>query len=186
MAQLRMRFKARTDFPIPALPDGFQLTTLNPDKDIMGWIETCAEGLGITEWSPADFQKNMLDPEGLSPEQIFVIKTDDGQVVATATAWDKGSGNGYVHMVAARPEYRGKALGVIVCKAVMDWLDSHGITRILLWTDDFRLPAIKTYLRLGFLPELFDFDMETRWKAILPKLDMTSAVYRCEYVESEL
>ena len=46
---------------------------------------------------------------------------------------------------------------------------SAGYTRIYLKTDDWRLPAIKTYLKLGFIPFLFLPDMEGRWRDVCEK-----------------
>jgi hypothetical protein len=36
-----------------------------------------------------------------------------------------------------------------------------------LTTDDFRVPAIRSYLRAGFLPVLYQEDMAQRWAAVL-------------------
>jgi hypothetical protein len=35
-----------------------------------------------------------------------------------------------------------------------------------LHTDDFRLPAIKTYLKLGFTPQVDSAEVADRWKKI--------------------
>jgi mycothiol synthase len=45
-------------------------------------------------------------------------------------------------------------------------MDREGRTRAVLNTDDFRIPAIKTYLNLGFLPVLADHDYYDRWKSL--------------------
>ena len=41
---------------------------------------------------------------------------------------------------------------------------------IYLSTDDWRLPAIKVYLKLGYEPLLYADDMKGRWKAVCGKL----------------
>jgi mycothiol synthase len=51
-----------------------------------------------------------------------------------------------------------------------------GYRRIYLLTDDFRLPAIKTYLRLGFVPFLFEEGMEQRWREVLRRLEWPEQV----------
>lgn len=187
MAQLRMRFRSiPEEYVAFSLPEEYTLTTFNPETDIMGWIETCADGLNTGSWTPADFQRAMLEPDGIVPEQIFVVKDLVGRVVATATAWLQAPGKGYLHMVSARPECRGQHLGAVVVQAVMEWFSDHDVTEIFLWTDDFRLPAIKTYLHIGFLPVLYDFDMAKRWNAIYEKLGVRYPVYSCQWVESSL
>jgi len=47
---------------------------------------------------------------------------------------------------------------------------SAGYRHVYLKTDDWRLPAIKTYLKLGFLPFLFSPDMEGRWREVCGNL----------------
>ena len=47
-----------------------------------------------------------------------------------------------------------------------------GYRRIYLKTDDFRLAALSTYLRLGFQPFHFASDMEPRWRAIFDTLGL--------------
>ena len=45
-----------------------------------------------------------------------------------------------------------------------------GYEEIYLRTDDFRLPALKVYLKLGYEPLLYADDMKGRWKAVCAKL----------------
>ncbi len=47
--------------------------------------------------------------------------------------------------------------------AVINGLFERGFRRCILRTDDFRLPAIKTYLDLGFAPEMLDESHPERW-----------------------
>ena len=46
-----------------------------------------------------------------------------------------------------------------------------GYADIYLTTDDFRLPALKTYLQLGFLPDMFNEEMPERWKMVCQMLN---------------
>jgi mycothiol synthase len=47
----------------------------------------------------------------------------------------------------------------------------RGCGEAILDTDDFRLPAIRTYLRLGFTPEISADDHAHRWDRIFAELD---------------
>jgi hypothetical protein len=42
----------------------------------------------------------------------------------------------------------------------------------MLDTDDFRLPAVKTYLNLDFVPIYVDVDQPDRWCEVLEKLEL--------------
>lgn len=186
MAQLLMKFRAPRPGAHRPLPEGYTLSTCQTDEDALGWIAACAEGLSTDAWTLAQFRQNMLEPQGLAPEQIFLVKDPQGRVAATATGWIKGEDCGYLHMVAALPEYRGLGLGAVVCQAVLDFFAGRGIARILLNSDDWRLAALKTYLNLGFLPVLNDFDMADRWQAIYEKLGVRYPVYRVRLEEAAL
>ena len=69
---------------------------------------------------------------------------------------------------------------------MLDFFAGRGIARILLNSDDWRLAALKTYLNLGFLPVLNDFDMADRWQAIYEKLGVRYPVYRVRLEEAAL
>jgi mycothiol synthase len=58
-----------------------------------------------------------------------------------------------------------------VCLAVLRAAVLAGHTGIYLLTDDHRLPAIRTYLRLGFRPRIHDDATRARWEPILAALN---------------
>jgi mycothiol synthase len=72
--------------------------------------------------------------------------------------------------VAADPVFQGKGLGYVVSAAVTRRILEGGYQEIFLETDDWRLPAIKTYLKMGWEPFLFREDMAQRWKVICENL----------------
>ena len=47
-----------------------------------------------------------------------------------------------------------------------------GYRRVYLSTDDFRLPALKVYLTVGFEPLMYADDMPARWSAVRRKLGL--------------
>ncbi|MEX1018866.1 MAG: GNAT family N-acetyltransferase [Litorilinea sp.] len=77
---------------------------------------------------------------------------------------------GELGWVAAHPDHRGHKLGWTVCAAVTNRLRRAGYDNIYLKTDDFRAPAILTYLRMGYLPYLYAPDMAARWETICTQL----------------
>lgn len=74
--------------------------------------------------------------------------------------------------VAAHPDYRGKRLGDKICAAVLIFFRQAGMRQIILHTDDFRQPALVTYLRQGWQPVIDDEEMAGRWQAIRAELRM--------------
>jgi mycothiol synthase len=132
---------------------------------------------GFVDCDPAWLQRMLTT---VLPGGFLVVEhAQSRRVVAAAMAVHRPTNlhpfGGELSMVAGDSERRGKHLGLAVCAAVVARFLSAGYRRIYLWTDDWRLPAIKTYLRLGFEPLLYLDDMEERWRAVHCQLERASA-----------
>jgi mycothiol synthase len=142
------------------------------EGDAEGFLDVM-ELAGFGRWDPERFRGYLhrILPEGL----FFVVDEATGKIVATAQALhganDQHPFGGELGWVAGDPAYRGRGLGMAVCAAVTRRFLQAGYRRIYLKTDDFRLPALKTYLKLGYEPFLFAPDMAERWRAICGQLD---------------
>jgi ribosomal protein S18 acetylase RimI-like enzyme len=109
---------------------------------------------------------------GNGVEATYVVAAPTG-VVATAAARRlprRYPDAGYVHYVGARSSERGKRLGEVVTRRVLAHFAAEGLQQAVLETDDFRLPAIWIYLRLGFVPEPRMPGDVVRWSAVLRDL----------------
>ncbi len=129
---------------------------------------------GFSDWSKENLDHALSHclPDGL----FFVVHDETDTIVATAVALhnpdaDHPSG-GELGWVAADPEHRGKGLGFIVSAAATKRFIDEGYSDIYLKTDDFRLPAIRTYFKLGWVPFLHAPDMEKRWEAVCGNLNI--------------
>ena len=78
---------------------------------------------------------------------------------------------GELGWLASDPKHSGKGLGLVVSAAVTERLMAAGYQNIQLFTEDFRLPAIKTYLKLGYIPSIIEDDQIERWKSIFTSLE---------------
>jgi mycothiol synthase len=77
---------------------------------------------------------------------------------------------GELGWVAGDPAHAGKGLGMTVCAAVTARLIEAGYRDIHLYTEHWRLAALKTYLKLGYVPFLFAPEMQDRWRAVCAQL----------------
>lgn len=68
--------------------------------------------------------------------------------------------------VTVHPLHRGHGLGLQLCRAVLGFISGLSHQYAYLLTEDFRLPAIATYLELGFEPEMLDPSHPERWEAV--------------------
>lgn len=140
------------------------------DGDRAAWNAIITESFG----RPHDFTAAMAPDPAYRPERVLFAVVD-GRAVATASAWNRpgpgGKPVGYLHMVGALPAFQGRGLGRLVSLAALHAMAAEGCAEAALQTDDFRLAAIQTYLRLGFAPDRgFHPSMPGRWEAVFQSL----------------
>ena len=156
--------------PEPRLPEGYRMRQYRPE-DEQGYVELMASA-GFQGWGTERLQR-MRDR--VIPGGFFVVEhLTSGRIVATAMAVHDANAlhpeGGELGWVAADPQHSGKGLGKAVCAAVTARFIAAGYREIFLRTDDFRLPALKIYLKLGYQPFPYAEGMEERWRAVHTKL----------------
>ena len=183
MKQLKMlRYgKGIDEYP---LPDGYSFELFDGTGEaISDWLEICSYGLN-SDKDISNFKNAISEREGVKPEKdLFFVCDETGKRVATTAAIVRKEGIGGVHMVAALPECRGKGIGHFLIRRAVNILYARGFEEMGLTTDDFRLPAIKTYLDAGFRPYLWhddESDMKKRWDDVISTLKYQNKV---EYIE---
>jgi mycothiol synthase len=171
LAQLQMIWPRHrlADPPPVSLASGYQLRTYRPGDEARFY-----EVMGIAGFE--GWNDEILRPwlSKILPDGWFFVVDADGVIVATTMATHnptyRDRFGGELGWVASDLAHKGRGLGMTVCAAVINRFLSAGYRNIYLKTDDFRLPAIKTYLRLGFIPLLFSEDMHERWQGICDQL----------------
>lgn len=147
--------------------------------DEEAWCTIISEAFGESK-SLEDWQTKILDKEGYKPERVFFIfEKESMEPCATASAMRiNGEGHGYLHYVGTRPKFAGNSLGYIVTAAVNESFKRDGCVDATLDTDPPRLAAIKTYLKLGYIPIIIHPKHEQLWMNIKEKLAMEFDVIR--------
>jgi mycothiol synthase len=180
--QLVMRRGHLRDLPKIELPAGYSIRSFK-DGDERFWDRI----IQVTFETPSyDFNKVMKADPAFRPERVLFVTCGD-EPVATASAWQVdrfGPVIGYLHMVGVSPEHQGKQLGYWVSLAVLHHFVAVGRMEAVLQTDDFRLAAIKTYLRMGFEPVLIHENQRERWRKNLCGLGRGELVTKFEAILS--
>lgn len=176
MEQLVMNWRNDgTQCTAPVFPEGVALVTF-PELpngrevwlDIVRFLDP--DGTPIAEDDYYD--KAMLSYTHYREDQCYFL-TVEGVPAATITViCDEAQKKGYIHMVASKPEYRGRGLGHLLNDVAVQVLKDTGMQTAYLTTDDWRIPAIKTYLKAGFVPDLdSEPDYKERWQKIYETLN---------------
>ncbi len=168
LPQLQMARASLEGIPEVETPAGYRLRTYRPG-DEAAWCRLVNEGIG-GDYTEEKCREELIRRPSFDPADLFFAERG-GEVVGTACALRQEEGKpGIVHMVAVSPEHRGHGLGRALVAAVLHRLRELGYAAAELSTDDFRLPAIATYLSLGFQPKFTHESHEERWRAVRERL----------------
>ncbi len=161
--------------PAIVVPSGYALRTFQPGDEARFF-----EIMRLSGWS--DWNEKRLGPllpRIVSEGWFLAVRAETDDIVATAMALrdstDLHPSGGELGWVGSDPAHRGLGLGGAVCAAVTTRLIEAGFEDIHLYTEDFRLPALKTYLKLGYVPFLYAPDMANRWETINALLPWSGA-----------
>jgi mycothiol synthase len=163
------------DPPDVRLPEGYTLRTYQPgDEAAWRTIQNRAEPVarGVDLDSRLGKYLSALLPNGL----FFAIHSASGEAVATAGALHNTRDGmfpfgGELGWVATVPAHQSRGLARALSAVATRRLIGAGYESIRVGTQDHRLPAIKLYLRLGYLPYLYAADMAERWRQICAQLN---------------
>ena len=156
----------RRDAPVPQVPTvpaGYLLRQAVPE-DRLSYAQTFATAFEEPSPFASMMQKKL-------PEGFFVVEhLPTGTVVAASTAavYPKAQHpDGHsLQWVVAHSHHRKTGAGQATVAAVTGLLADSAPNYSYLSTDDFRLPAISIYLKLGWQPLLFQDDQISRWGRI--------------------
>jgi mycothiol synthase len=162
--------------PSPAVPSGYVVERcLESD---LGLVRTLIDSDGPISDRAWECFLDRIVPEGA----FLAAHAESGQPVATASAihnpratrfyFPFGGEVGYLHV---DPAHRGKGLGRTLVALVLGRLIEAGYRHIFVGVQGWRLPAVKCYLRLGFVPHLHADELLPRWRRVCQELEWTDS-----------
>ena len=184
--QLRMVRPNLAGLPQVEIPEGYEIRTYQEGDDVH-WANVISDSFG-GERTAEDARRDIMDRDVFDPEGLY-FATYRGTPVGTTCAWKDTPDEidvGIVHMVGVHSDHTGHKLGRCVTLSVLLYLRDHNFKCAKLGTDDFRLPAIKTYLNLGFLPVYVDVTQPDRWREIFRKLDLPVMSDQSEKIKAKI
>jgi mycothiol synthase len=159
--------------PPVTIPEGYTLRPYSDGDEQRLFPLFASEGWTITapEWQ--DYTDRIL------PDGLFVVwHVANNQPVGTAGAIHNPRAGRYyfpfggaLAYLVVHPDHRGRGLGVGLAALVVQRLRAAGYVNIWVGVQGFRLPAIKTYLRIGFVPFLHQDGLAARWKRICEDIE---------------
>jgi len=155
----------------PLIPDGYFIRTHQTDDD-----HSFIALMALMDFDPWTKDKHDYNVSRILPEGwFFAVEAKSNSVIGTAMCLHNYSGQspftGDLGWLACHPEHRGKGLGYSLSACVTNRFRDAGYCRIQLHTEYYRLPAIKTYLKLGYVPVLYCQEVYELWDEACQKLD---------------
>ena len=166
------------------LPDGYKIVNFTGvEEDYSAWKKIVVEPPvppfdGDEYWRMAIDGYSDLDLV-LEKDMFFVIN-DKGERVATVTTITHANNTGYLHMVKMLTSERGKGIGQAIANFSIEEFRRRSINEVYLTTDDFRVPAVKTYLKAGYRPIIYtdpDSNMLERWEKLYSEINYPKSAY---------
>ena len=153
------------------LPEGYTLRTYQPGDEV-GFYALMAS----VDWTGWDEDK--LRPwlyRTLPEGWFFATHEKSGELVGSCMAthdptWESPF-CGEVGWTVVHPDQQGKGLGKTLVSAVLGRFLRAGYSCIHLYTEVWRLAALKVYLDLGFVPYLQPPETTGQWEKICSQLD---------------
>jgi mycothiol synthase len=154
------------------VPDGYALHTYKEgDKQLLSSF-FAQEGWNVDDAEWRDYIDRVL------PNGLFILShTASNQAVGTAGAIHNPRGGRYyfpfggaLAYLVVHPDHRGRSLGALLTALVVQRLRAAEYRNIWVGVQGFRLPAIKTYLKFGFVPFLHQAGLAERWRHICEQI----------------
>ena len=152
---------------VPALPPGYRLCVVaNERLDQARPIVESDGAVGDSQWR---WFCDAVVPDGLFVIEECATAAWAGTIAAVhnpaATRFHFPGGGELGYLVVA-PGHRGRGLGAALIAAAVRRLREGGYRHIFLGVQEWRLPAIRAYLRAGFQPFLHAPELAARWRAV--------------------
>lgn len=164
------------DVPVRTAADGYELRlAVTADEPAIAETLTAAFEPTSTQVQRFDVARVRRDLTEAPDVDATFVAVWEGKAVATASSrWvpDRFPDAGYIHWVGTHPDHKRRGLAGALLVEVFAHFAKTGRTHAVLETEDHRLPALHSYLRLGFTPvyEVAGEDHRPRWSAIFQQL----------------
>ena len=173
MAQLIMRWKNdHTPAKPLVLPAGVTVKTFPELENATGhWLDIVQYMWQEIRELPDDYFQRAMDRPFFQESQCHFLLVDGIPAATITVICNPETKEGYIHMVSSKPEFRGRGLGHLLNDVATQILKREGMETAYLTTDDWRIPAIKSYLKADFYPDLeTEPDFKERWKKIYQEI----------------
>jgi putative NIF3 family GTP cyclohydrolase 1 type 2/GNAT superfamily N-acetyltransferase len=168
---IHMRRNDLENLPPIELPSGYTARAMREDE-AWAYLAVMNKSNYSGEADEIWFERTFSSDPEYDPAFLQIIWRGE-QPVAAAAGWHaeiEGERWGVVHWVGVDSGERGRKLSRAVSLAALHCLKARSFGKAMLITQDWRMAAIATYLRLGFKPWPNETAPEQVWQRVLTNL----------------
>ncbi len=168
---IRMRMDSLDGLPEVVLPAGYALRPMAEDES-WAYLQVMNRSNFAGEIGPDWFARAFSSDPEFDPSYLQIIWHGE-EPVAAAAAWHRDEGGeryGLIHWVGVLDGERGLGLGKAITLAALRRLRERGFRQAMLSTSPWRLAAVASYLRLGFVPWPSESAPQDVWDKVLEDL----------------
>jgi len=160
------------EIPDRPFAEGFSARPMRADE-VDTWVRIQCEAEEHLDIDRATFHREFTEDPATIESTCFFVTNPEGEPIGTISAWPDrdqyGREAGRPHWLAVRPAYQGLGLAKAAMVFSMKQLATR-FGRLIGRTDSARIPAIKLYLDLGFLPDLDRPNGKENWSRVKEQL----------------
>lgn len=154
------------------IPAPYRLQIATGTTAPAGWIDSLVSaGIRVTD----ETWRSTFGGDAAASAAVLIDAA--GSTIGTAGTRPISAADGVALLtwVGIHAEHQGRGLAKPLVTAALHAAAASGMKTVFLVTDDYRLPAIRTYLSAGFRPCLHSWDwmQRPRWRRIVRRLGMT-------------
>jgi len=169
----QLRLRRALEAPLPPerpLPPGFRVRPY-ARGDEAAWARLLHDNGELGDWDEARVRGMIArDEPKLLLEGAFFVEGDHELVATGCTMRHRCCVPDRelleISWVGVAPSARGHGLAYVLSRHLLAYWQPRAAADVFILTDDWRVPAIVTYLRLGFRPETVHHNQVERWRAL--------------------